>query len=282
MTHPPRIRGAWTTTRCGAALAIYLALAALSAQAGAATVVLGAGKVSTIFENQPGNSIGKGPAVFIGGDASGSPRRGLIDFNLAANIPAGATITGVQLTLFLEGIAGADSTPREIDLHRITADWAHGPTGLGVTQIDGTDQGFPAIPPSPTWYERRYQQNQPWATPGGDFSATVSASSLIGQAAGGAYSWSSAQMVADAQAMLDAPSTNQGWELLNADEWSANSYRVFYTQAWDDTALRPQLQVSYELAAAVPEPASALLLVGGLALVVAVRRKTGLASGSKE
>jgi hypothetical protein len=247
------------------------------------TVVLGAGKVSTIFENEPGNSIGKGPAVFIGGDASGSPRRGLIDFNLAANIPAGATITDVQLTLFLAGVAGSDTTPHLIDLHRITADWAHGPTALGVTQIEGTDQGFPAIPPSPTWYERRYQQGQPWATPGGDFAATVSATSLIGQITGSAYTWSSAQMVADAQAMLDAPSTNQGWELLNRDEWSANSYRIFYTQAWDDTALRPQLQVSY-LLSAVPEPATAWLLISGLCvggLAAAAKRRPTSAGDSK-
>lgn len=250
-----------------AALAISTALAAAPVSAGAETVVLGANKVSTIFENQPTHSIGKGPAVFVGGDASGSPRRGLIDFNLAANIPAGSTITDVQLTLFLAGVAGADATPRPIELHRISADWAHGPTGLGVTQIDGTDQGFPAIPPSPTWLERRYQQNQPWATPGGDFAATVSASSLIGQATGSGYTWSSAQLVADAQAMLDLPSTNQGWFLLNGDEWSANSYRIFYTQEWADTALRPRLAVSYVLAA-VPEPTTASMGVVGLCVAL--------------
>ncbi len=256
---------------CVAVLWAWAALAAMPSIAVAGTVILGAGKVSTIFENQPTHSIGKGPAAFVGGDASGSPRRGMIDFNLAANIPAGATITDVQLTVFLAGVAATDTTPREIDLYRITADWAHGPTGLGVTQIDGTDQGFPAIAPSPTWFDRRYQQSQPWASPGGDFAAGVSAASLIGQAIGSAYSWSSSQMVADAQAMLDAPSTNQGWELLNAHEWSANTYRIFYTQAWDDTALRPQLQVSYVLAA-VPEPATAGLLIGGLLLVAARRR----------
>lgn len=246
----------------------------------AATVTLGAGKVSTIFENQPNNSIGKGPVTYVGGDASGSPRRGLIDFNIAANIPAAAIITGVELTLYLAGSADGDVTPRSIELHRLTGNWAHGPTGLGVTDFSDIDQGFPAIPPSPTWNERRYQQNQPWATPGGDFSAAVSATTTVGQTLNAAYTWTSTPaLVADVQAMLDAPSTNNGWVLLNSDEWLPDSYRIFYTQAWADTALRPRLQVSYELAA-VPLPAAAGLFGSGLVGLCRVKRRP--AGGARE
>ncbi|WP_426994544.1 DNRLRE domain-containing protein [Methylomonas sp. CM2] len=265
----------------GLAFAVLgFALAGLPvAGVGAATITLGAGKVSTIFENQPTHSIGRGPAVFIGGDADGSPRRGLIDFNIAANLPATAVITGVELTLYLADVAGAggseDATPRTIELHRLTGNWAHGPTALGVTQIEGTDQGFPAIPPSPTWLDRRYLQNQPWATPGGDFQPLTSASTLVGQAIGAAYTWASTpELVADVQAMLNAPSTNNGWVLLNAEEWSPDTYRVFYSQAWDDTALRPRLKISYELAA-VPLPAAVWLFgVGLLGLAGTLRPST--------
>ncbi|WP_446809773.1 DNRLRE domain-containing protein [Methylomonas sp. 2BW1-5-20] len=250
------------------------------AHASVVTLTLGAGKVSTIFENQPNNSIGKGPVAFVGGDASGSPRRGLIDFNVAANIPAAAIITGVELTLYLAGTANGDGTPRAIELHRLTGNWAHGPTGLGVTDFSGIDQGFPAIPPSPTWNERRYRQNQPWITPGGDFSAAASATATVGQTLNAAYTWTSTPaLVADVQAMLNAPSTNNGWMLLNSDEWLPDSYRIFYTQAWADTAQRPQLQVSYELPA-VPLPSAAWLFGSGLIGLLNVRRWQ--AAGARE
>ncbi len=82
--------------------------------ASAVTVTLAAGKVSTIFENQPNNSIGRGPAVFVGGDSTGSPRRGLIDFNVAANIPFGATITSASLTMYLGLVAEASGLANAI------------------------------------------------------------------------------------------------------------------------------------------------------------------------
>ncbi|MGC4098291.1 MAG: DNRLRE domain-containing protein [Nitrospira sp.] len=242
----------------------------------AITVTLGAGKLSTIFENQPENSIGRGPGVFIGADSSGSPRRGLIDFNIAANLPFGATITSASLTMYLglvgEAAGTPDQMPRTIELHRITSDWAHGPTGLGVTTISGTDQGFPAVPPSPTWNDRRYQQDQPWTTPGGDFLSTASASTSVGQAVNQAYTWqSNPQLVADVQLMLDQPSLGFGWILRNVDERVPGSERALYTKDWSDPLLRPQLLISYD-PAPVPLPAAAWLFGSGTLLLAGARR----------
>src|ERR1700728_451477 len=39
------------------------------------------------------------PGIFVGTDGEGNPKRGLIEFNIAAAIPSGATITAVQLQM---------------------------------------------------------------------------------------------------------------------------------------------------------------------------------------
>ena len=89
--------------------------------------------------------------MFAGTDGVGSPRRGLIEFDIAGNVPAGSTINAVQLTLFLGQVAGSDTTPRTIELHRLTADWGEGTTGSGSTMIGGTGQGFQANAGDATW-----------------------------------------------------------------------------------------------------------------------------------
>src|SRR6516164_152672 len=86
----------------------------LSARAGAATITIGASKDASIFENNVNNSNGAGPGIFAGTNGMDSPRRGLIDFNIAGNVPAGATVTNVELTLHLGQVAGTDQTPRTI------------------------------------------------------------------------------------------------------------------------------------------------------------------------
>ncbi|BCA57085.1 hypothetical protein W02_42250 [Nitrospira sp. KM1] len=260
-------------------LSVMVAAGLSPTTASAVTVTLGAGKASTIFENQPDNSIGRGPGVFAGGDSNGSPRRGLIDFNVAANIPVGAIITSAQLSLYLGAVGVSDtgtpdSVSRMVELHRLVGDWAHGPTGLGVVSIDGTDQGYPAVPPSPTWNERRYQQNQPWSTPGGDFKPAASATTLVGQQLNTAYTWlSTPDLVADVQFMLDQPSLGFGWMIVNPDERVSGSYRAFYTKDWTDPLMRPQLLLTYELAP-VPVPAAVWLFGSGLLAVAGIFRRS--------
>ena len=53
--------------------------------------------------------------MFAGDNRTSFPRRGL----LAGAVPAGSTIIGFQLTLFLQGVAGTDSTPRTIGLRTL-------------------------------------------------------------------------------------------------------------------------------------------------------------------
>src|SRR3954465_7853265 len=71
---------------------------------------IGASKDNTIFQSNVNNSLGAGQAIFAGTNAQSSPRRGLIQFDVAGAIPAGSTINSVQLTLFLNQTGSAAST----------------------------------------------------------------------------------------------------------------------------------------------------------------------------
>src|SRR5215471_1901012 len=86
------------------AVCIGLSTGALSG----ATITIGASKDVTIFQNNVNNSSGGGYGLFAGTNGTSSPRRALIDFDIAGSgIPSGATIQSVQLTLVLGQVAGS-------------------------------------------------------------------------------------------------------------------------------------------------------------------------------
>src|SRR5262249_19436624 len=134
---------------------------------------------------------GAGNGLFAGTNGTASPRRALIAFDIAGNVPTGATISSVQLTLYLGQVAGggggggtgpANSTSA---LHRLLSD-----SGEGVTQkstppsdsLGGQGQGVAAGDGDATWNARMFSATTPtlWATPGGDFAAAISASATVG------------------------------------------------------------------------------------------------------
>src|SRR5689334_3010417 len=103
------------------AAGVVVTTVTLSVPGMAATITIGASRDATIFENNVNNSNGAGPGMFAGTNGMGSPRRGLLDFDIAGSVPTGATITDVQLTLHLGQVAGNDQTPRTIGLFGLTA-----------------------------------------------------------------------------------------------------------------------------------------------------------------
>src|SRR5262245_13894538 len=152
----------------------------LIAPAHAAVTTIGATNDTTIFQNVSNNSYGGGPGMFVGTDGTSTPRRGLLRFDIAGAVPAGATITDVQLTLTLALIAGsgspnADTTPRSISLFRSNADWGEGTMGTGTT-TGGSGNGLPAASGDATWNARHHDPTtaMPWTTPDGDASASAS------------------------------------------------------------------------------------------------------------
>src|SRR5438045_4634901 len=149
------------------------------------------------------------------------------------------------VTLRLNTSRTAPDTPRNVELHKLLADW-----GEGTSVAPGEEgDGAPATTNDATW-RHRFFDTIFWTTEGGDFSATVSASQSVG--AIGVYTWSSPQMTADAQSWLDNPATNFGWLVLGDESGSATAKR-FDTR---ESTNPPVLTIQYTASTPTPTPTS--------------------------
>jgi autotransporter-associated beta strand protein len=181
-----------------------------------------------------------------------SIRRGLMEFNLVGDIPAGATITAVSLTLSdVRGQNGDEPTA----LRDMLRDW-----GEGTSFFNG-GQGAAATNNDATWLYTFYNAANPsasptWTTPGGaagiDFSSTVSAVAI--DYALGAFkpfvisSTGNPLMVADLQNWLDHPAANFGWIVLG-NESQGQTAKRFGSREGISPESPPLLAVSYTVAA---------------------------------
>lgn len=261
------------------------ALVAAVPEGRAAVIDIPAEQDATLFGGaaNTGHSS-SGPGMFVGTDAMRLPKRGLIEFDVANYVPAGATVTSVTLNLTLGQIAGGGGgasggpvSQSTIRLFAATTAWnggSNGATGHPGPGFGGTGQGFQANPGDATWAYSSYNTT-PWKTSGGggDFVATESADAVVGSAIGSVFSWgSTAQLVTDVQGWLDGATANDGWLLKNDDETGQFSYRAFYTregaaeQGVPQDA--PQLVVAFTPA---PEPAGLAVWLVGMAACGAVR-----------
>ncbi len=93
-----------------------------SALATADTVSLLPTRDNTLYEDVNGLlSNGMGNHFFAGVTAMDEIRRGLILFDVAGNVPAGATIDSVELMLFASRVTNL--TARNVSLHRTLNNW---------------------------------------------------------------------------------------------------------------------------------------------------------------
>ena len=113
----------------------------------------------------------------------------------------------------------------------------------------GEGIGAAAQPDDATWLHAFFPGTL-WSTPGGAFSTTPSASTMI--MGNGTYAFTSAQLVADVQSMLDDPANDFGWGVLG-DELASNPIvRRYDTRENPTASFRPTLRVEYSMPAPVP------------------------------
>jgi hypothetical protein len=261
-------------------LALILASTFSAPSARSASVTIGANKDNSIYQNFANNSAGGSAGIFVGTAGTGSPRRGFIAFDVAGSVPVGATITSAQLTLYLGKVGGASN--QTVGLHRLTADWGEGTAGDSNPTIGNSGMGFAAGAGDATWNARSFGSSL-WTSPGatGDFNATASAGAVIAPivAPPNPSAWlSTPALVNDVQGWLSNPATNFGWVLINTNEASPGTVCAFYSRSATadaggdplDPIARPALTITYD---AVPEPATAVLLLSASQLLVVGRRR---------
>lgn len=211
------------------------------------TVDIAPSKDNTLFESTTGSvSNGAGQHFFVGTTNQGNTRRGVIAFDVAAEIPQGATVQSVTLTLNLSNTNFATG-PQPIGLHPLLADWGEGSSN--ATGAEG--QGAPSTTGDATWIHRFFDTST-WTTPGGDFSPTASATMTVDNV--GFYTWgSTAGMVADVQNWVDNPAQNFGWILVGGNESTNQTAKRFDTKEHPTLGNRPVLTVTFDDPTSVSE-----------------------------
>jgi hypothetical protein len=212
----------------------------------AGTVVLPPARDNTLYEESGALSNGAGQYLFTGRNGSGWRRRALLAFDIAGSVPPGSLITSTRLTLTMNMTPGGLEV---VSLRRLFADW-----GEGTSAASGSEGGGALAAPGDATWTHAFFPGVLWSAPGGDFAASMSASTPVDAA--GVYSWSSAGMLADVQAWRDDPANNFGW-ILNGGEDGPSATAKRYG-SWNnlDPSLRPRLCVAFcpgSCAGAVPD-----------------------------
>jgi hypothetical protein len=230
--------------RAGLLLGLEFGIATFCGPAeGGETAYLNPSADTALLENFPTNNFG-GQKYFNAGTTQNYTRnRGLIKFDLAAQLPAGAKITAVSLTVEVVGQPIDGDNPSTFELHRMLRDW-----GEGAGSGNPPTLGRPALPGEADWTYRFAQTTNIWATPGGlpniDFADFGSSEQYIYGTSLSPYTFeSSADTVADAQLWLDSPASNFGWMLISRSETDNFSARRFASR--EDLLRAPILTVDY-------------------------------------
>lgn len=235
-----------------AALAALSALT-LSVPALADTVTLAPSMDCTLYAEDGGLANCAGQGLFVGENASGSVRRSVLAFDVASSMPSGSTVTAVKLRLAMTRTRAA---VHGVAVHRVAALWTEG-TSVAAGQ---EGRGAAAATGDATWTHRVFNSAS-WASAGGDFVSSSSATTNVGPALQ-AYEWSGAGLVSDVQGWLNTPASNLGWMLVG-DETAIQTSQRFGSRE-SGAAERPTLEITFT----PPATTGACCATGGACSVV--------------
>ncbi len=237
----------------------------------AETITLAPSADGTLYESASNaESSGIGPTLFVGRifQSGGLLRRGLVQFDVANSLPAGAVIQEVRLGMRLSRKA-PDLGETTLALHRVLEPWGEGTSNAGGLGGLGTD----ATPGDVTWTKSAFP-GADWSQAGGSFVADASGTLNINDL--GEIVWeSSAGLVADVQLWIDQPELDHGWAILGDETQLGTAVRLDSREN-AVASVRPYLEINYT----VPEPTMfALLSIGAAGLTLLVKRSRNVAFG---
>jgi hypothetical protein len=255
--------------------AFLITCSIIPATSESAVTTISASKDNTIFQNPATNSAGGAAGIFSGANGAGSPRRGLIAFDIAGNLPPGAYIQSAVLGMYLGN--APNSNPQNVELHRLAVNWGEGTAGSSSPTVSGAGNGFDAGVGDATW-NTPTSGSGAWTNPGatGDFIAAASATTAVSGPVDTSFTWNSAGLLDDVRGWYTNSATNFGWLLFNAGEGSSQSVKAFYSRSATQNAsggtlnpeFRPRLIITY-----IPEPATITLFVLAGPLAILRRRR---------
>lgn len=213
---------------------LFILMCAFNISFAQTTVTFTADRDNTMYSENT-NSNGAGENFFAGVTASGARRRALIRFNLSS-IPTNAVVTGVTLTLTCNKLA---SSAAGVKFHKVNNNWGEGTSDAGGQE--GT--GATATTNDATWPNRMHPSTA-WTIAGGDFSATVTATTPT--VAIGAVPFSGvtgSNLVADVQSFVATPSANFGWIFIGTAETTNSTALRFASR--ENVSGNPSLRVTY-------------------------------------
>lgn len=199
------------------------------------TVDLAPNADNTLYQDAAGGlSNGAGTRLFVGVTGQNRDTRAVLHFDVAAAVPAGATILSAELQLSEE--MAASNLPVTVSMHLLSQAFGEGASRAAR----GGGGGAPAEVGDATWLHA-VNPGVLWNSPGGDFAAAASASLSMGGVTGPNHTFTG--LAADVQAFLDQPATNYGW-LLQAQFLGFATARAF-TSREGNAFTAPRLRIVY-------------------------------------